>query len=740
MPVLEASAFAGEAALLAPEVVAAVSRDLGVGADEYLARAAAAAAASAVVEGLVGQGIDAADARLEGTQLVVSVGDDAEASLVEAVGGVAEPIGEGADATTRAEIAYGGVRLEALADLVGGQPFQFSTMDGVRRVTYACSSAFNGTSSSGAAQFLTAGHCIAPGRLDGGRYFEARQPAAGANPLKGAVIGDPVESSFQFGSGADAGLVATASGWSPQPQVSTWGGARGAVTAGTPVTVRDVVPGIAGAPLCKSGRATGWTCGEILVTNFPTQVYDRQGAAVVVNLTLTSACMLAGDSGSASVIGSSAFGVGSAGSFSDCGPRADDEISAFFPLRTSDGSASVASTLTGWEPLVAVATPTVTAPFFVGDRFRGAVAGGGPRHRVTLTIDDSATLVATPAADGSWSIAVPSNLTSGSHSYTVRASWGSRSRSETVRGSYQLTKRPSVERLSGPDRYSGAVAISKRAFPGTAPVVFLATGTGYPDALSAAPAAVVEGGPLLLTQPDALPEATATELRRLQPGRIVVVGGPASVSDRLLAELSGYAATVERISGANRYEASRSVVETVFETSSRAYVATGANFPDALSASAAAGSLKAPVLLVDGGASAIDDPTRRVLDDLGASTAVIAGGPNSVSPGIEGSLRARGSVVRQDGPDRFAASVSVNAGAFTKSSTAYLATGYNYPDALAGGVLAGLKKAPLFVVPTGCVPQAVLGQLRTMGVTKVVLLGGPASLDAGVEGLVGCAS
>lgn len=734
MPDYSAEDFRLQAESMPADLAEAVERDLGEEPADYLARAAAGVAAADVVDDLAERGIDIAGSRLEGTDLVVNVGSENDVEVVEAAGARADlnPPLAGPDVS--------GIRLDALADLEGGQPYTFSTLAGGKRLTYACSAAFNGVDvSSRQAQFLTAGHCIAPDRTDGGVYFEARQTSAGALPYRGSLIGTPLESTFQFGSGADSGLVATDGGWSPKAAVAVWGGSRGAVGDGDPVVVRDVATGVVGAPLCKSGRQSGWTCGEILETNYPAQVYNQQGAPVIVNATLTSACMLQGDSGSAGVIGSSAFGVGSSGSFAgDCVDPSSAEISAFFPLRTSDGTASVASTSPSWEPLVSVADPTVVVPTFVGDSIRGTVAGGGPRHRVTVKIGTSAILTATPAADGNWSVPVPSSLSTGRHDFTVQAGWGRTASSAVVSSSYDLARRPSVERISGPDRYAVAVSVSQRAFPGTAPVVLVATGSNYPDALSAAPAAVQLGGPLLLTPRDGLPDMTKAELRRLQPRAIVVVGGPASVSESVLTELRAIAPDVSRVSGADRYEASRNIADLAFGAPGAAFVATGANYPDALSASAAAGSKGAPVLLVDGGAASADAATLGLLNELQIRSITIAGGPNSVSTGVEASLSARASVVRLAGPDRFSASVSINRGTFTTAGTVYLATGYNYPDALAGGVLAGMSDSPLFVVPTTCVPQDVLSQIRTLGATRVVLLGGPVSLTEGVAGLVSC--
>lgn len=307
---------------------------------------------------------------------------------------------------------------------------------------------------------------------------------------------------------------------------------------------------------------------------------------------------------------------------------------------------------------------------------------------------------------------------------------------------------PAVERIGGADRYEVAVNISRSAYPGAAAEVVIATGRTYPDALSAGPLAVAGRGPLLLTSPDALPASVAAEIRRLQPRTVRIVGGPNSVSPAVEAALAGlpHKPTVVRISGADRFEVSRNVALAVAATSSSpvstAYLATGANFPDALSAGPAAVRSSAPVVLVNGASAATDAPTRALLRDaLKVSTVKIAGGPNSVSTGIESQLRSWGlRVARLGGADRFEASAAINRDAFGASGRVFLATGLTFADALAGGGYAGAVGAPLFVVRSDCVPQGVLDAIGAMGATRVTLLGGPASLSTGVEQLRPCGS
>lgn len=305
------------------------------------------------------------------------------------------------------------------------------------------------------------------------------------------------------------------------------------------------------------------------------------------------------------------------------------------------------------------------------------------------------------------------------------------------------TRKP--ERISGPDRYATAIAIAQAGYPTTAKVVYLATGANYPDALAAAPAAALRGGPLLLTPPDTLPSSVTEEIRSLSPKRIVVVGGINAVSEAVIGQLSGLAPTVDRLAGADRYETARLVVEDAFVTPTAtpvtaAYIATALNYPDALSAAAAAGAKGVPVILVNGQAGSADSSTLALISRLGIASVTIAGGTAVVSPGIEASLQAAGlTVARKGGSDRFMTSQLVSEDAFADGAPEILlATGYQFPDALAGAALAGMRHAPLYVVPTSCVPAKVITNFPSPGAIRVTLLGGINALGDSVFRLRSC--
>lgn len=298
---------------------------------------------------------------------------------------------------------------------------------------------------------------------------------------------------------------------------------------------------------------------------------------------------------------------------------------------------------------------------------------------------------------------------------------------------------PESSRIGGQDRFDVSASISQMGFAPGVPVVYIADGMNYPDALSAAPAAARQGGPLLLVTTHSIPAAIASEIQRLQPQKIVVVGGPGSVSPAVYQQLSLMVPTVgdiTRLGGTDRYAASRSVARYAFDLGSTttAYVTTGNNFPDALSAGGAASMRDAPVITVDGNASRIDSETRQLLIDLGVSVVRIAGGPGSVSAGIAASIDALPgvTVVRLWGQDRYEASGAINRDAFTEADTVFLSVGTKYPDALSGGALAGLWDAPLYVIPSDCIPYYVLEDIREWSPEQVIVLGGPGSVEPGV--------
>ncbi|WP_413318569.1 cell wall-binding repeat-containing protein [Agrococcus sp. 1P02AA] len=293
---------------------------------------------------------------------------------------------------------------------------------------------------------------------------------------------------------------------------------------------------------------------------------------------------------------------------------------------------------------------------------------------------------------------------------------------------------PAPDRIAGGNRFETAVAISQQGYPEGADVVYIASGQTFPDGLAAAPAAAREEAPLLLTMANALSPAVVDEIERLSPERIVIVGGEPSVSAAVADQLADMAATVDRVGGVNRFETSRLIAEYAFESSANAFIATGRNFPDALSAGAAAGSVDAPILLVDGMAGDVDEATMAELDRLGAQNVYLQGDQRSMSNGIELDFDNAGLVVhRFAGANRFQTAVLVNQAFFTAPVPAmYIASGMKFPDALSASALAAAEGAPLYLAQPTCIDSQIVTESLRLDQPPVFLLGDENTLSAEV--------
>ena len=194
-----------------------------------------------------------------------------------------------------------------------------------------------------------------------------------------------------------------------------------------------------------------------------------------------------------------------------------------------------------------------------------------------------------------------------------------------------------VTTIAEEDPYAMSAAVA--ATFGGAAMAYLTTGEAFPDALAAGPAAILEGAPVLLTRPDALPEATLQALRDLDTAdpltdlRVVIVGGTAAVSSTV-ADALGEEFTVERVDGTTRFGTAAALAALeVFGAAPTVFVANGLNFPDALTAGVPAGLDGSPILLVTR-----DDVPTPTAAAIGAASsarwAVVAGGDAVVGPDV----------------------------------------------------------------------------------------------------------
>ncbi len=201
----------------------------------------------------------------------------------------------------------------------------------------------------------------------------------------------------------------------------------------------------------------------------------------------------------------------------------------------------------------------------------------------------------------------------------------------------QLEGLAPVTRLWGHDRYATAAEISKATYPGGADVVYVATGRDFPDPLVGAPLAGYNGGSILLTDGAALTSATLSELARLSPNSIVVIGAGTAVSQTVIDQLKGYAPVIA-VSGSNRYDTAVNASQQTFASADVVFVTTGAQFPDALAVGPVAIDAGGPVLFVS--TTSLPSNVAAELVRLNPDRVVILGGTAAVSTAVEGAIGA----------------------------------------------------------------------------------------------------
>lgn len=234
-------------------------------------------------------------------------------------------------------------------------------------------------------------------------------------------------------------------------------------------------------------------------------------------------------------------------------------------------------------------------------------------------------------------------------------------------------------RLAGTDRIATAIAISHEGHPsGGAPAAVLARSDAFPDALAGAPLAIAEGGPLLLTGSSSLDSRVERELRRavVSGATVYVLGGTNALSPAVEASLRSAGFTPRRIAGTDRYETAIAVADALGSPTT-VLLATGRNFPDAVVAGAAAGQQSAAVLFTNDRSM-----PATTADYLQSSTTVYAVGDQAVTAAPD--------AIPLRGDTRYDTAVVVARTFFGDDNLPKqmgVATGTNFPDALAGSAL-----------------------------------------------------
>lgn len=198
-----------------------------------------------------------------------------------------------------------------------------------------------------------------------------------------------------------------------------------------------------------------------------------------------------------------------------------------------------------------------------------------------------------------------------------------------------------------------------------------------------------------------------------------------------------YPVSVQRVAGANRYATAVEISQAYEPGVETVFLATGENFPDALTAASRAGSLEGPVLLTR--SDHLPSWTRDELERLDPEQVIVVGGLSAVSQDVEdwaASLVPDAQLSRLAGTDRYATAALLSA-QVESSEVVYIATGLNFPDALAGSAVAGAQDAPVLLVRQDRLPQATRAELERLSPERIVVLGGDEAISPQVEQALG---
>ncbi|MDP4178386.1 MAG: cell wall-binding repeat-containing protein [Bacillota bacterium] len=191
-----------------------------------------------------------------------------------------------------------------------------------------------------------------------------------------------------------------------------------------------------------------------------------------------------------------------------------------------------------------------------------------------------------------------------------------------------------VTRLAGQDRIGTNTSITESLNTPEGTPVFIANAYSFPDALSVSSIAAINGYPILLTSTNTISSSIKDDLSKIKPSTVYIVGGTGVVSSDVENSIKALlpSSSIQRISGANRFETSMNVFTKFNLDTTNVVLASGLDFPDALSGSQLAAKLNASIVLADENNL---DAQQVNYTNKGITDFYILGGTGAVSGGAE---------------------------------------------------------------------------------------------------------
>lgn len=268
--------------------------------------------------------------------------------------------------------------------------------------------------------------------------------------------------------------------------------------------------------------------------------------------------------------------------------------------------------------------------------------------------------------------------------------------------------------------------------------VILASGYKYTDVLTATVLGNEKKCPILLTSLDEVSDNTMKEIKRLGVDEVIISGGPASVSEKVVSQLKKAGYNVRRIAGKDRYETAEKIGDEVRLTSNNkneVILVDGTNFPDVITLSTLANQKRVPILLTQ--PKALNFVTNRLLGAWRIDKVTIGGEKTSVSKNVEDTVKAKTKAVdRIGGATRYetAYKVADQVRRLTNNEKdLILVDGTKFPDGITISSLAAKFKAPILLTKPDKlhpVTEAAVSQWR---IENLLIGGGYNSVSKNIE-------
>ncbi len=186
---------------------------------------------------------------------------------------------------------------------------------------------------------------------------------------------------------------------------------------------------------------------------------------------------------------------------------------------------------------------------------------------------------------------------------------------------------------------------------------------------------------------------------------------------------------VTRIEGEDYLEKNIEIIQENWEQAEVVVMASGEDYPDALAGIPWAHSLEAPIIMTP--PEEIPSYVKEELAELDTEKVIILGGEKAVSEQVEEELESEVQVRRVYGEDRYETSREIAAEMGFSDDKAVVASGENFPDALAIGPYAAQKGYSVLLTRAEAIPEATQEALEE--VESALAVGGEAVIGEEVK-------